>query len=291
MSGWDLTESQGKVLDIWIEIRPRDEEEIIHPRSTISTAADTLIAYLTSPLKAQDDEFDDFSNRFAKLEQALIEFCLLYPRSIDWGITVFFDVIRNIPKDAPCELGTGPKGARLDLERFLGDFTNLYVGGTMPKVGMEPACPLDAKDQSAVHFSSAEVKERTEDVIEKMKNLRKRRWKTLITLYFSARCHALESPTRPNNKYLDQQFLFFSDQFYLESFGWTRINCISILTMLRGSASYLLSAVPQESREGTRQRCIDNLRIWLLTSGEGREAGDKADDFHIKAHAAVSYNF
>jgi hypothetical protein len=72
MSGWDLDDSQIKVLDIWLSVRPRNESNTIDPSSSsdVLTATDKFIAYLTSQPGAQADEFDDFSNRFANLEHA-----------------------------------------------------------------------------------------------------------------------------------------------------------------------------------------------------------------------------
>lgn len=275
MSGWDLDDSQIKVLDIWLSVRPRNESNTIDPSSSsdVLTATDKFIAYLTSQSGAQADEFDDFSNRFANLEHALIEFCLLHPRSMDWGITVFFQVINNVPNDARCELGKGPEGARLDFERFLGNYIDLYYDRTR-------------------QFSSEEVKQRPDDIIQKMKYSRKRRWKNMITQCFSARCHALEVPARPNNKYLDQRLLTFIElNSDLARPHWNQVDCIGIMTILRGSASYLLSILPEEEQEEKKHEWIQQLNTLLYTIGERREVGDKADDFHIKAHAAVGIQY
>jgi len=288
-----LDQSETKILDIWLSIRPRDESDVVEPSSSssISTASDTLLAYLTSPPGAHADEFDDFGDRFANLEHALIEFCLLHPRSMDWGITVLFQVIQNVPMNAVCELGEGQEGARLDLERFLGNYTDLYSGGgTKPLVGTMPKYRSDVKDQFAVQFSAEEVKERPDDVIEKMKNLRKTRWKTMITQCFAARCHVLETPVHPYNRALDEKLLaFIGLQLDWAKTSWNKVDCIGILTMLRGSASYLLSTSPEAEREEKKQEWTSRLSALLFTIGEGRELDDKADDFRIKAHVAVSF--
>lgn len=292
MSGWDLDQSETKVLNIWLSIQPRLESDIVDPfsSSTISAEADTLIAYLTSPAGAHANKFDAFYDRFTYLEHALIEFCLLHPRSMDWGITVLFHVIKNLPHDAICELGQGPEGARLDLERFFGNYTDLYSDGTMPHVGTRPKARSDVKEQFAVHFSSKEVKERPDDVIEKMKNLRKSRWKTIITQCFAARCHVLETPVHPYNGALDRRLLTFIDlELDLASSAWNEVDCIGVTTMLRGSASYILSTLPEDEQEEKKQEWMNRLCTLLFTIGEGREVDDKADDMRIKAHAAVSF--
>lgn len=285
MSGWDLDQSQTKVMHIWLSIQPRDEANIVNPSHayTLSPAADTLISYLTAPPGTHAEEYDEFSDRFTDVLLCLIEFCLLQPRSMDWGITVLFQVIKKIPKDAVCELGEGPEGARLDLERFFGNYTDLYtVGGTGPKVGTFP------RAKYAVQFSSEEVKERPEDVIEKIKNERKRRWKTMIMQCFAARCHVLETPVHPHNKALDDRLLaFIGFQLDLTKDFWNKVDCIGLLTVLRGSASYLLSTFPEAEREVKKQEWIQGLSGLLSTNGEERDVVDNVD-FQIKAHGAVS---
>jgi hypothetical protein len=291
MSGWDLDQSQTKALNIWLSARPLYEVDIVQPSSssTVATAADALIAYLTSPPGAHADEFDDFSDRFANLEHALIEFCLLHPRSMDWGITVLFRVIRNVPNDAICELGEGPEGARLDLERFLANYTDLYSDGTMPRVGTRPQGGSGVRDKYAVQFSSEEVKDRPDDVIKKMENLRKSRWKTLMTQCFSARCHVLQDPIHLYNSALDMRLLTFIDlELDLTNSAWNSVDCIGILTMLRGSASYMISTLPEDEQKKKRQAWKHRLNILIFTIGEGREVDDKADEFRIRSHAAVS---
>lgn len=292
MSGWDLDPTEVKILDIWLSIRPQDDSTITEPSSspTILPAANALLTYLTAPLGEHTDEFDDFSNRWVRLLHALIEFCILYPRSMDWGITVLFQVIKGISNDAICELGEGPAGARLDLERLFGDYVDLYHEGTTPRIGTKPKYRSDVKDQFAIQFSEEEVETRPADVIEKMNNLRKSRWKSIITQCFSVRCHVLEDPVHPYNSALDQRLLTFLNlELDLTSAAWNKVDCIGMLNMLRGSASYFLSVLPKEEREKQRQGWIDGLSKLIFTSGKGREADDKADDFRVKAHAAVGF--
>jgi hypothetical protein len=292
MSGWDLDHLDAKALEIWLSIRSHHENDVVDPSSPtiISTVAGTLTAYLTSPPGAYADEFDDFANRFARLMHALIEFCLLHPRSMDWGITVLFQVIKSMPADAVCELGEGPEGGRLDLERFFGNYVGLYSARTRPRVGTTPKYRSDVKDQFAVQFSSEEVEELTDDVVDKMVNLSKTRWKSMTMQCFAARFHGLETPTHPYNGDLDERLLVFLDlQLDLMKPAWNKIDCIGLLTMLRGSASYLLSTFPGEEREKKKQGWIKGLKHLLSTSQEGREVDDKADDFRIKYHAAVSF--
>ncbi|KAM0809454.1 hypothetical protein AB5N19_09798 [Seiridium cardinale] len=292
MSGWDSDQDDIKVLDIWLSLRPQKETDIVKPSSspTIEAAAATLLAYLTSPDGSHANEFDDFSNRFARLEHALVEFCLQHPRSMDWGITVLYQVIRGTPTDAAGEFGEGPEGARLDLERFFGNYVSLYTDGTRPQVGTKPRDRPDAKDPFLVRFSAEEVEERADDVIERMANLRKSRWKTMIVECFSARCHVLETVVHPYKQALVNRLLeFLVLQLDITKPEYNKIDCVGTLTMLRGSASYLLSTFPAEERENTKQEWINGLNNLLSTSHEGREADDKADDIRVKSHAAVSF--
>ncbi|CAH0052194.1 unnamed protein product [Clonostachys solani] len=291
MSGWDLGQDGLKVLDIWLSIRPQNEADIINPSSspTIKTAADTLLTYLTSQPGTYADEFDEFDDRSARLHHALIEFCLLCPQSMDWGIKVLYEVIRNTPADAVGALGEGPEGARLDLERFFGDYVSLYEDGTRPKVGTKPSDRPNAKDPFLVQFSAEEVEERADDVIDKMANLRKSRWKTIIVMCFSTRCHVLETVVHPYKEALVRRLLEFLDvQLDPTKREWNKVDCVSLLTMLRGSASYLLSTFPAEERRVKKQGWIMGLNNLLSTSHEGREAEDKADDMQVKSHAALA---
>ncbi|KAI1870384.1 uncharacterized protein JN550_005312 [Neoarthrinium moseri] len=291
MSGWDLDQDSVKILDIWLAIRPQNEVDIVSPSSstTIEPAADSIVAYLTSPPGAQADEFDDFSNRLERVFHALIEFCVLHPRSMDWGITVLYRVITDIPADAASELGEGPEGARLDLERFFGNYVSPYADGTGPQIGTKPKDRPDAKDPFTVQFSAEEVEERPDEVIQKITNLRKSRWKTTIVQCFSARCHVLETVVHPYKEALVKRLLYLLG-FQLDITGpdWNKIDCVGLLTMLRGSASYLLSTFPAEEQEGKKQEWIKGLNNLLSTSHEGREADDKADDIRVKSHAALA---
>ncbi|CAJ2503435.1 Uu.00g108290.m01.CDS01 [Anthostomella pinea] len=291
MSGWDLDQDDIRILDIWLSIRPQNEADIGHPSSspTIDAAADTLLTYLASPPGAYAEEFDDFSNRFWSLINALIEFCLLHPRFMDWGITVLYRVIAKVPTDAAGELGEGPEGARLDLERFLGTYLNLYNDGTRPQVGTKPKDSPDAKDPFTVQFSAEEVEARADDVVQKMANLRKSRWKTMMVQCFAARCHVLETVAHSYKEALVRRLLeFLGIQLDVAHREWNRVDCIGLLTMLRGSSSYLLSTFPAEEREQKKQEWVKGLTSLLSTSHEGREPEDKADDIRVKSHAALA---
>ncbi|CAI6085079.1 unnamed protein product [Clonostachys chloroleuca] len=222
--------------NIWLSVRPQNEADIINPSSSSTTkvAADTLLTYLISQPGTHADEFDEFVDRSARLHHALIEFCLFYPRSMDWGITVLYEVIKNTPADAVSTLGEGPEGARLDLERFFGDCLSLYQDGTRPKVGTKPRDRLGAKDPFLVQFSAEEIEERTDNVIDKMANLRKSRWKTIIFGCFSARCHVLDTLVHPYKEALVQRLLELLDlQLDLTKQEWNKVDCVGLLTMLR----------------------------------------------------------
>lgn len=273
-------------MDILLSIQPRDESDIVKfsQAYTLFPAVDTLLSYLASPHAGHDNEPDEFMDRFDDLMQCIIEFCLLQPRSMDWVITVLFDVIKKIPKEAVCELGEGPEGARLDLERFFGNYTDLYtVGGTVPHVGTFP------KEKYSIQFSPEEVRDRPDDVLEKIKNERKSRWKTMIMQCFAVRCHVLETPFNPHNKALDDRLLaFIGVQMDLTRDNWNKVDCIGLLTALRGSAAYLLLTLSESEREGKKQEWMNGLGGLLSTNGEQRDVGRNVD-FQIKHHAAVSF--
>lgn len=153
---------------------------------------------------------------------------------MDWGITVLYEVIKNTPADAVSTLGEGPEGARLYLERFFGDCLSLYQDGTRPKVGTKPRDRLGAKDPFLVQFSAEEIEERTDNVIDKMANLRKSRWKTIIFGCFSARCHVLDTLVHPYKEALVQRLLELLDlQLDLTKQEWNKVDCVGLLTMLR----------------------------------------------------------
>lgn len=130
-------------------------------------AADVFLAYLSAPLGEHAYEFDDFSNRWARLLHTPFEFCLLNPVSMHRGIIVPYQIMQGISSDAVCELGEGPTSARLDLERF--------AKHNAPYRNNEKDMS-EVKYQFAISSSEEEVRRRPDDVIEKMKNLRKTRW-------------------------------------------------------------------------------------------------------------------
>jgi hypothetical protein len=95
------------------------------------------------------------------------------------------------------------------------------------------------KGQFVVQYSAAEAKERPDDVIENMENLRKTGWKTMVTQCFAARCHVLETPIHPYKRPLDERLVITVGlQLDLAKASGNKVDYIGILTMPRGSASY-----------------------------------------------------
>ncbi|KAF2019184.1 hypothetical protein BU24DRAFT_489206 [Aaosphaeria arxii CBS 175.79] len=291
MSGWDLDDESAKVLDIWVSVKPQNEADLASPStsSTVQAAANTLWTFLDTPPGAFTAEFEDFDNRFARVENALVELCLLHPRSMDWGIAVMYQIIKDAPGDAIFGLGEGSEGARRDLERFFGNYLSFYADGTHGSVGTKPKDRQGAKDPFTVQFTAREVEDHADEVVKKMANIRKNRWKTMIVQCLAARCHVLETVEHAYKQALVNQLVEFLEiQLDISHREWSTIDCVGLLTMLRGSAAYLLSTFPAEERETKRQDWIKGLNSLLSTSHQGRAPEDKADDIRIKSHAALA---
>src|SRR6266536_2063380 len=196
----------------------------------------------------------------------------------------------------------GPNVARIYFRWYLLDFTRFYEGDVEHDVGVVPLLKEDVVDPSTVQFTLWEVQSRTDGVVTKMANLRKARWQSMVMVILTGRCYAL-NVVRAN--------LPLSEE-YVEKYGykgdnlvdwvdkaldlgarpgippWNRVDCIAALTMVRGCAKSLIETIPTEKREGKTIAWIEGVSRLLVTDGNGRKIGDKADDFHIKAHAAVS---
>jgi hypothetical protein len=221
---------------------------------------------------------------------------------MDWTLHILDNILKNVPLNAKTDHGTGPDGARSYFRWYLLDFTRFYEGDVEPDVGAVPLLKEDAADSSTVPFTLQEVQKRTDDVIAKVVNLRKNRWKSIIMVILSGRCYVLDvlrlnlplsEGHAEKHGYTGDNLVNWIDKAL--DLGprpgippWNRVDCIAALTMLRGCAKSLVETIPMEKLEEKKTAWVEGVNRLLVTDGSGRKIGDKADDFHIKAHAAVS---
>jgi hypothetical protein len=287
MSTFDLDADEREVLSIWTSLRPRDDLDY---SGTATTASNLILSFLTRP---DGPAPDTFSNRLGGVYGSLVEFCMLHPRLMDWALQVLNSVITNAPEDCSTEYGAGPVGVRKDFQWFLMNFVGFYDGNVAPDVGTTLWLDGDAVDAANVQFSSDEIQSRIEGVIEKLASMRKMRWKTIVLMAIAGRCHALDiARTQTHGSPGDNLVQWIDYTLKLENREgippWNRVDCVAGLTMLRASAKSLVETMPAEKREGKTKEWTAGLNRLLVTGSDGRVVGDRADDFHIKAHATVS---
>jgi hypothetical protein len=291
MSISNLDADEREVLSIWLSNQPKDLTDLTNTSSSNTTTASTAI--LSFLARSDGPSPDTFDNRLGGVYGSLVEFCMQQPRSMDWALRVLKMVISSIPEGCKTQYGTGPVGVRKDFQWFLINFVGFYDGNIEPDVGMAPWLDEDVVDASNIQFSAEDAQMRTEEVIKKMNNMRKIRWKTIILMVIAGRCHALDvARTQTHGSPGNNLVQWIDYAFKLEKREgippWNRVDCLADLTMLRGSAKSLLGAIPDVEREGKLKEWIEGVTRLLVTGSDGRQLGDKADDFHIKAHAAVS---
>ena len=271
-----------KALSIFISNYPGPSVSTPTTEHTASTASNDLLALIL-----QLDNLH-ISGTLEQIICILLEFCGSQPAGIDWALLTFDTLLKDIPPDGKFSDGTGPEGAREVFRWYIIDHAVFYQGDVSPSIGRETAWDGEAIDSSTVYFLAEEVKDKPDDVIQKMENLAKARRDFMVLMAVKGRAYALDVVRVQTREYPGDSTGEFVDLALDYEHGgsppWSRVDCVACLLMLRGCAKSLLETTPVHKREAKKKSWVDGLEKLLVSGVE-----DKVDDFYIKAHAAVCF--
>ncbi|KAK9415038.1 hypothetical protein SUNI508_10643 [Seiridium unicorne] len=257
----------------------------------IETAAEALAKHITTSTNQQD--------ALASTQWDILNFSYKNPQAIDYLLRVYYHMSNILPPEVKNYYGAGGDAARRSLAMFFQQQVrslNPYVEPEdVGETVVERDWDYDGTEYANATFTRDEVAGGLDKVLDKIRNVRDQRMKTVVAWTVEARAHALGVAKAGTGEQAHLP-MHFSGLLKPASLGhntispWSKADFISGCVGLRAAAKSYLDECTVENREALIKTWKADVAEFLL---DGDQAADdkhkkfRDGDFHIKYHSAL----